>query len=175
VSEAQLSDSKIPSDNRFSSALHWSLGGLSAVTLFALALITFVDVIARYVFNSPIPGAYEVSELIMGVMIFSALPVVTWRGSHITIDLLDRAIPSPIIPLRNVLLSLVSVAVLALLASELWGLANTLASYGDVTEFLRIPIHPTLQAMSLLAWFSCLLAFLSGGLALRSFFRQLRS
>ena len=86
-------DPPVPPGDRFTSYLHWVFGGLAAVAIFALAGITFVDVWARYVFNAPIPGAYEVSELIMGVMIFSALPVVTWRGRHINIDLLDQVTP----------------------------------------------------------------------------------
>jgi TRAP-type C4-dicarboxylate transport system permease small subunit len=113
---------------------------------------TFVDVLARYVFNAPIPGAYEISELIMGIMIFAALPVVTWRGTHITIDLLDLITPRGIAGWRDSFMFLVSAGFVAVLGWELWDLAQTLASYGDVTEYLRLPIHPTLQVMSILCW-----------------------
>lgn len=150
-----------PAQDRIGSLLHWSFGGLAALAIFTLALITFVDVFARYLFNAPIPGAYEISELVMGVMIFAALPVVTWRGSHITIDLLDAITPKWISGWRDGVMFLVSSVVVAVLGRELWALAETFASYGDVTEYLRIPIHPTLQAMSLLAWITSVLALLA--------------
>lgn len=149
-----------PSSDHLGKYLHWVFGGLAALAIFGLALITFVDVVARYVFNSPIPGAYEISELVMGVMIFAALPVVTWRGSQITIDLLDAITPRWISGWRDGLMFAISSLVIAMLGWELWALAATLASYGDVTEYLRIPIHPTLQVMSLLAWISAVIAVL---------------
>jgi TRAP-type C4-dicarboxylate transport system permease small subunit len=161
-----------PSSDHLGKYLHWVFGGLAALAIFGLALITFVDVVARYVFNSPIPGAYEISELVMGVMIFAALPVVTWRGSQITIDLLDAITPRWISGWRDGLMFAISSLVIAMLGWELWALAATLASYGDVTEYLRIPIHPTLQVMSLLAWISAVIAVLG---ALVSFKRAAAS
>jgi TRAP-type transport system small permease protein len=147
--------------------LHRSFGALAALAILALALITFIDVLARYVFNAPIPGAYEVSELVMGVMIFAGLPVVTWRGTHITIDLLDGITPDWIAGWRDSFMFLVSSLIVAVLGWELWALAGTLASYGDVTEYLRLPIHPTLQIMSTLAWATSALAFVAAIIAAR--------
>ena len=163
---------RAPSSDHVGKYLHWVFGGLAALAIFGLALITFVDVVARYAFNSPIPGAYEISELVMGVMIFAALPVVTWRGSHITIDLLDAITPRWIAGWRDGFMFAISSLVIGMLGWELWALAATLASYGDVTEYLRIPIHPTLQAMSLLAWITAVIALLG---ALVSFKRAAAS
>ncbi len=157
----------VPPGDRFTRLLHWAFGGLAALAIFALAAITFVDVWARYVFNAPIPGAYEVSELIMGVMIFSALPVVTWRGKHINIDLLDHVTPDWLARWRDSFVHLLSALILAALGWQLWGLAATLAGFGDVTEYLRIPIHPTLQVMSALAWLSSLLSLLAAFVSFR--------
>ncbi len=163
---------RAPSSDHVGKYLHWVFGGLAALAIFGLALITFVDVVARYAFNSPIPGAYEISELVMGVMIFAALPVVTWRGSHITIDLLDAITPRWIAGWRDGFMFAISSLVIGMLGWELWALAATLASYGDVTKYLRIPIHPTLQAMSLLAWITAVIALLG---ALVSFKRAAAS
>jgi TRAP-type C4-dicarboxylate transport system permease small subunit len=167
LSESAKTDAARPPSDRIGRYLHWSFGGLAALAIFALAVITFVDVLARYVFNSPIPGAYEVSELVMGVMIFAALPVVTWRGAHITVDFLDMFTPRRIAGWRDSLMFLLSSVVVAVLGWELWGLAETLASYGDVTEYLRIPIHPTLRIMSALAWATCGLALVASAMAAR--------
>ena len=158
---------QVASNDQVGKYLHLSFGALAALAIFVLALITFVDVIARYVFNAPIPGAYEISELVMGVMIFAALPVVTWRGSHITIDLLDHITPQGFIAWRDTVLFIVSSIVVAVLGWELWALALTLKGYGDVTEYLRLPIHPTLMVMGVLAWITCGLALFAAIMAFR--------
>ncbi|MDP6269462.1 MAG: TRAP transporter small permease, partial [Alphaproteobacteria bacterium] len=147
-------------------------GGLAALAMLALALITFIDVWARYAFNAPIPGAYELTELTMGVMIFAALPVITWRGSHITIDLLDHVTPAWLALWGGALVQALSALVLAGLAAELWSLAMTMKGYGDVTEYLRIPIHPVVQLMSLLAWFTCALSLAALALTLAGALRR---
>ena len=93
--------------------------------------------------------------------------MVTWRGSHITIDLLDAITPLWISGWRDGFMFTISSGVVAVLGWELWALATTLASYGDVTEYLRIPIHPTLQAMSLLAWITSLIALFAGAVSIK--------
>lgn len=141
-------------DDRLSRALHRSLGVLTALVMFALMLVTLVDVLARYLVNAPIPGAYEITELLMGMLIFTALPVVTLGGRHVTIDLLDNVTPGPVARVRNLLVTLVSIAVLAALAWQMWKLGGSMSEYGDVTEYLRIPIFPFIYVISVLSGLS---------------------
>ena len=47
--------------------------------------------------------------------------------------------------------SLLGAAVFAILAWQLWVLGARLASYGDVTSFLRIPLGPVIQFMSVMS------------------------
>jgi TRAP-type C4-dicarboxylate transport system permease small subunit len=53
-----------------------------------MTLLTVVDVFMRYVFNAPITGATEVSELMMVVLVFPALAWIALERSHIRVDLL---------------------------------------------------------------------------------------
>ena len=55
----------------------------------ALIGLTCVDVVARYAFNSPVNGAYELTELLLASLIFLALPLTTAAGEHIEVELLD--------------------------------------------------------------------------------------
>ncbi len=48
----------------------------------------------------------------------------------------------------------------------------TMKGYGDVTEYLRIPIHPVVQLMSLLAWFTCALSLAALELTLAGALRR---
>jgi TRAP-type C4-dicarboxylate transport system permease small subunit len=45
------------------------LGSVGAGVIFALMLITGIDVIGRYLFHSPLVGAFEMSELALAIMV----------------------------------------------------------------------------------------------------------
>ena len=53
---------------------------LASVVLFLLMLITCIDVVGRYLFASPLPGATELTEVGLAIMVFAAIPVITWCG-----------------------------------------------------------------------------------------------
>ena len=53
------------------------LGVAASAILLAMMLLTFVDVVARYVFSRPVRGAFEVTELMLVVLIFAGLPLVS--------------------------------------------------------------------------------------------------
>src|SRR3990170_6620609 len=66
------------------------LGIAASAILMAMMCLTFVDVVARYVFNRPIRGAFEVTELLLLVLIFAGLPLVSHADEHVTMDFIDR-------------------------------------------------------------------------------------
>jgi TRAP-type C4-dicarboxylate transport system permease small subunit len=69
------------------------LRAVSAVALFAMMVLTFADVMARKFLPNAIVGAVELTELLMMVMIFVALPLASAAGEHIAFDLFDRMLP----------------------------------------------------------------------------------
>jgi len=124
-----------------------------------MMLLTFVDVAGRKLLASPVYGAYEVTEFMMGVLIFSALPLVTARENHVTIDVFDHFIPPRIGRWQRVLVNLLSSLVLAFLGWRLWVLAASHLRTNEVTMTLRIPHAPFTHAfavMALLAAIACL-------------------
>src|SRR5687768_18595692 len=66
------------------------LGVAASAILMAMMLLTVVDVVARYVFNRPLAGAFEVTELMLLVLIFAGLPLVTYADEHAVMDFIDR-------------------------------------------------------------------------------------
>ena len=66
------------------------LGVAAAAILFAMMVLTTVDVVARYVFNRPLRGAFEITELLLVVLIFAGLPLVSLAGEHAVMDFIDR-------------------------------------------------------------------------------------
>ena len=65
------------------------LGWMVALVLAFMMALTVVDVTGRFVFNRPIPGSFEVMEFCLAIVVFSALPLVTWDRRHITVSLFD--------------------------------------------------------------------------------------
>lgn len=122
------------------------VGAVAGMTLFLLMALTAVDVVGRYLLNRPLPGSLELTEIMMSVMIFAALPLVTARDGHIAVDIADHLLPDG--PKRWVdrVVGAICAAGLAVLAWRLTVKALQLGSYGDVTASLRIPLYP-------LAWF----------------------
>ena len=66
------------------------LGIAASAILMAMMCLTFVDVVARYVFNRPLRGGFEITELLLLVLIFAGLPLVSHADEHVTMDFIDR-------------------------------------------------------------------------------------
>ena len=61
--------------------------------LFMMMVLTFADVVARYLINRPIRGGFEITELTLLVLIFAGLPLVSHADEHVTMDFIDRILP----------------------------------------------------------------------------------
>jgi TRAP-type C4-dicarboxylate transport system permease small subunit len=113
--------------------------------------LTFLDVTGRKFFASPIYGAYEITEFMMGVLIFSALPLVTARENHVTIDVMDPFIAPAIGRWQRAVVNLLSTVVLAFLGWRLWILSGSHLRTHEVTMTLHIPHGPFSRAFAILA------------------------
>lgn len=127
------------------------LEGLAALNLLALMVLTCVDVTGRYLFNAPLDGAVELTRLLMAAVIFSALPVVSWREQHVSVDLMDLVFPRRWINARQAAMNAVAAVALAVVAWRVWILAARAAEYGDETEYLEIPLAPFAYFMSVMS------------------------
>ena len=65
---------------------------LSAVLLFLMMALTFVDVLGRYLFNAPIYGSAEMIQFLLALTIFSALGIVNADDSHIVVEVFEERI-----------------------------------------------------------------------------------
>jgi TRAP-type C4-dicarboxylate transport system permease small subunit len=57
-----------------------TLGIAASVILGCMTLLTFVDVVARYLFNRPIRGGFEVTELLMHAIVAALMFFLTWQA-----------------------------------------------------------------------------------------------
>jgi TRAP-type C4-dicarboxylate transport system permease small subunit len=124
------------------------LGVAASAILFVLMLLTFVDVVGRYVLNRPVRGAFEVTELLLLVLIFAGLPLVTRAGEHVTMDLIDRLLGSRARRLLDGAVQVACAAIMFLVTWLMWRKAGTIAGYGDTTDVLRITVGPFVYFMT---------------------------
>ena len=127
------------------------LGCVACAALAAMMLLTVVDVIGRYLFASPLPAAYEMIAFTMPVLIFCALPTVCFKQGHVTIDLLDKLIPTGLRRLQHVVVHLVAAAAMAFIAWRLAARAFDHYRFEGVTDELYLPLWPFSAAMAALS------------------------
>ena len=125
-------------------------GLLAALALFGIISLTFADVMGRKFFSGSIPGALELTEILMVVVIFTSLPLVALAGEHVVFDSLDRWLPAPLQRTQQAVMELFSAAAMAGLAWLMWGKAGDLLSYGETTAQLKMPLGVFVYAMSVL-------------------------
>ncbi|MRI33627.1 TRAP transporter small permease [Endozoicomonas sp. OPT23] len=118
----------------------WLLKWFAASVLFFLMVVTCIDVLGRYLFDSPLIGSVEITELLLGCLIFSAMPLITWRKEHIVVDLIDNLFPEGLKKVRDMFFDLCIGSSLAVIGMKVWGLADRAAGYEEVTEYLEIPV-----------------------------------
>jgi len=118
------------------------LGLIVGASLFAMMLLTFADVIGRKFVDYSLPGSLELTELLMLVVIFVALPLTTLHGEHVVFDLLDRALGSRAKSLQHRLSNALCGSLLVGAAVLVAERAARASEFGDTTAQLHIDMAP---------------------------------
>ena len=59
----------------------------AAVFIGIVAADVFITVLLRYFFGISIPDSYDFGQLLLGILIFWGIAATSYRGTHITVDL----------------------------------------------------------------------------------------
>ncbi len=135
---------------RFNSLLHMLIGPIVSIVLFFMMALTFADVVGRYIFNSPITGALELTEFSMAIVIFLGLTLLSTDEGHVTVDLFDNFIPARIKVIQTIIVNIASAIIMGVISWQLWVKAAETADYGDTTQFLRMPLAPLIYFMAIM-------------------------
>ena len=124
---------------------------VAAAVLFFLMVFQFSEVIARYLFNRPIPGSQDIIGFTLGIAIFVAMPVVTWQRTHITVPILEQHFRGWVRYCTRLLAILATGAAFAAVSYGAFRRAETATKYGVVTEDLELKLAPIWYLLSALA------------------------
>jgi TRAP-type C4-dicarboxylate transport system permease small subunit len=130
--------------------LEWLCGSLAAVALFAIMILTLIDVSGRKALSESVPGSLEMTELLMVVVIFAGMPLVSLAGEHVVFDSLDPWLPKWLRRAQGLLIDAICALALLGLAWLMWTMASQMAGYGETTAQLKLPKAPFVYGMSVL-------------------------
>ncbi|GAA6143465.1 TRAP transporter small permease subunit [Hydrogenophaga sp. 5NK40-0174] len=136
--------------------LNWSSGLIAAMALFSIMWLTFVDVMGRKFWERSVPGSVELTEILLIMVIFGALPLVSWRAEHVVFDSMDAFIPDWLKDIQGRLVNLITGGMFGFLSWLMMQRAERLAEYGDITDHLQISLAPVAWGMAALLALSAL-------------------
>lgn len=142
------SDPSPGTHERVRAALVTGLGLVAAIVLFILMMLTTVDVIGRYVFNRPVAGAFEITEMMLAALIYCGLPLVSQRREHIVIDTFDHFMSRGVRRGLDMAAEVLCSATLFGLAWLVFRRAVRVLDYGDTTTVLKLPLAPVAYLMA---------------------------
>ncbi|WP_198302235.1 TRAP transporter small permease [Bosea sp. AS-1] len=70
--------------DRFIEGIEWIAAGFVGL----VAADIFISVLLRYFFSVSIPDGYDFGRLFLGILIFWGIAATSYRGTHITVDLI---------------------------------------------------------------------------------------
>ena len=131
--------------DRLKTGIDYGVRGLAAVSgagIVAMMLLTCADVLLRYLFNAPIEGTLDLTQMLMVVIVFFGLAYCGWTGGHVVVDLIRELLPARIIvPLA---IAVNAVGAMAMLAMA-WESIQTSLIYmltGETPMTVLIPKYP---------------------------------
>src|SRR3954468_18113863 len=66
------------------------IDGIELIAAFFVGIVAadiFISVLLRYFFSFQVPDAYDFGRLLLGILIFWGIAATSYRGTHITVDL----------------------------------------------------------------------------------------
>ena len=70
--------------DRFIDTIEWIAAGFVGI----VALNIFIAVILRNTLNYAIPDSFDIGRMLLGILIFWGIAATSYRGGHITVDLI---------------------------------------------------------------------------------------
>src|SRR4051794_2481162 len=134
-----------PAPPRKRSAMDRFIDGIELIAAFFVGIVCadiFISVLLRYFFSLQIPDAYDFGRLLLGILIFWGIAATSYRGTHITVDLVWANVSPTHQRAIDVFATLV---LLFVVTAQTWTLFDKVVStYADnvLTFDLRLPTWP---------------------------------
>lgn len=115
---------------------------IAACFIGIVAADIFISVLLRYFFSVQVPDAYDFGRLLLGILIFWGIAATSYRGTHITVDLVWANVGPRHQRFIDVFATLVLLFVVSVQTYTLFD--KVIGTYNDhvLTFDLRLPTWP---------------------------------
>ncbi|MDM0071397.1 TRAP transporter small permease [Variovorax sp. J31P207] len=124
--------------DRMINSIEW----LAAMFVGIVALNIFVAVVLRKFFNTSIPDSYDFGRMLLGILIFWGIAATSYRGGHITVDLVWTAASPRMKRWIDVFATLVLLFVVAVQTAMLFDKVRGTYVDNVLTYDMNIPTWP---------------------------------
>jgi len=124
--------------DRFIDGIEW----IAAFFVGFVALDIFLSVLLRYFFSVSIPDSYDFGKQMLGILIFWGIAATSYRGTHITVDLVWSAVGPRARRLIDIFATVVLLIVVTVQTTMLFDKVRLIYRDNILTFDLNIPTWP---------------------------------
>src|SRR2546429_1401376 len=122
-----------------------SIDGIELLAAFFVGIVAadiFSSVLLRYFFSVSIPDSYDFGRLLLGILIFWGIGATSYRGSHITVDLVWANVAPSYQRAMDIFATMVLLFVVAVHSWTLFDKVASTRADNVLTFDLRLPTWP---------------------------------
>jgi TRAP-type C4-dicarboxylate transport system permease small subunit len=124
--------------DRFIDGIEW----VAAFFVGIVALDIFGSVLLRYFFSVSIPDSYDFGKLLLGILIFWGIAATSYRGTHITVDLVWSSVGPRVQRIMDIFATLVLLFVVTVQTIMLFDKVRLTYQDHILTFDLNLPTWP---------------------------------
>lgn len=113
---------------------------VAGAALIAIVAINGANVAGRYFFASPIAWAEESMLYLMILVVFSAVASVTWRGSHIKIELLLDHVSPTLRRIATLFSAALTISICGVVAVSSLDVVSQLYAFDQRSDAMEFPV-----------------------------------
>ena len=118
------------------------LNVISSTLMIVLMLMTVTDVVLRKWFNLPFSGSYELTTIMLSLIVLYGFGYANDYKEHVVIDIFYTKMPHGMKKFCSILTSVLALAITAILCFVVFRQGLRLMASGGTTFSLKIPLWP---------------------------------
>jgi TRAP-type C4-dicarboxylate transport system permease small subunit len=115
---------------------------VGAATLGILVAMLIVSIVTRRVFNAPLSGAFEMTELGLIIITYTILAYHLLKHEVMTVDIIERYFPKKVKAVLEVVIKFLTICMLGVLCWQLIVYGIRIQGFHQTTRYLQIQIFP---------------------------------
>jgi TRAP-type C4-dicarboxylate transport system permease small subunit len=134
---------------------------IASASIFAMMLLTCLDVSMRYFFSRPITGTYDLVGIMGAVIASFSMPYTMLQKGHVAVEILIQLLSKRKQLVVETATHTIGILLCLVLVWQCILLALDMAAAGEVTATLLIPFYPIVYCMAAGFFVLCLAILLN--------------